>query len=91
MSSTTNVFDRLREQNPHQTPSRDIEMQGEFSFARSGRKRVTALPVPPDLQGALADSNMFDRLGAVGELRSRLLSTNVAAAAGAHGARAIKP
>ncbi|MEV4344640.1 caspase family protein [Actinoplanes sp. NPDC049596] len=31
------VFDRVRERNPHQTPSRDIEMQGELYVARSRR------------------------------------------------------
>ncbi|SNY50261.1 caspase family protein [Paractinoplanes atraurantiacus] len=31
------VFDRVRERTPHQTPSRDIEMQGELYVARSRR------------------------------------------------------
>ena len=77
------VFDRVREQNPHQTPSRDVEMQGELYLARSRRQRIRALPIPPDLQAAMTDPNMFTRLGAVAELRARLSSDNLPAAAGA--------
>ena len=77
------VFDRVRERNPHQTPSRDVEMQGELYLARSRRQRIRALPIPPDLQAAMTDPNMFTRLGAVSELRARLTSDNLPAAAGA--------
>jgi uncharacterized caspase-like protein len=78
------VFDRVREKNPHQTPSRDIEMQGELYLARSQRRRVKAAPMPPDLEAAIHDANMYSRIGAIGELRARLLSENLPAAAGAH-------
>jgi hypothetical protein len=77
------VFDRVRERNPHQTPSRDVEMQGELYIARSGRLRVRPLPIPADLRAAMADENMFSRLGAVMELRLRLASENLPLAAGA--------
>jgi len=77
------VFDRVRERTPHQTPSRDVEMQGELYLARSRRQRIRALPIPPDLQAAMTDPNMFTRLGAVSELRARLTSDNLPAAAGA--------
>ncbi len=77
------VFDRVREQNPHQTPSRDVLMQGELYVAHSGRQRIRAAPLPPDLDAARKDQNMFTRSGAVSELRSRLLSDNLPAAAGA--------
>lgn len=80
------VFDKVREQNPHQTPSRDVEMQGELYLAQSRRRRIQVLPIPADLRAAMADPNMFTRLGAVGELRSRLLSDNLPAAAGARDA-----
>ena len=80
------VFDRVREQNPHQTPSRDVEMQGELYLARSRRRRIRPLAAPPDLQAAMADSNMFTRLGAASELRSRLTGDNLAAAVGAYAA-----
>ena len=46
------VFDKVREQNPHQTPSRDVEMQGEMYIARSRRRRIRAAPLPPDLDAA---------------------------------------
>jgi len=82
------VFDRVRAQTPHQTPSRDVEMQGELYLARSRRRRVRALPIPPDLRAAMTGPNMFARLGAVSELRSRLTSDNLPAAAGAYDALA---
>jgi hypothetical protein len=78
------VFDRVRSRNPNQTPSRDIEMQGDFYVARSGRRRVRPAPVPPDLLAALDDANPYARLGAVAELRSRLVSDNLPVAAGAY-------
>jgi len=78
------IFDRVRRQNPHQTPSRDIEMQGELYLARSTRRRIRSLPIPSDLQEATTDPNMFTRLGAVNELSARLTSDNLPVAAGAH-------
>lgn len=78
------LFDRVRERNPHQTPSRDIEMQGELYLARSKRQRIRPLPIPADLQAATTDPNMFTRLGAVNELRVRLASDNLPVAASAH-------
>jgi hypothetical protein len=77
------VFDRVREKNPNQTPSRDVEMQGELYVARSRRRRVRPQPIPADLHAAMTDANMFSRLGAVTELRSRLMSDNLPIAAGA--------
>jgi hypothetical protein len=82
------VFDRVRKQNPHQTPSCDIEMQGELYLARSHRARIRALPIPPDLEAARGDANMFTRLGAVGELRARLVGDDLEAALGARDALA---
>jgi hypothetical protein len=82
------VFDKVREQNPHQTPSRDVEMQGELYLARSRRRRIRATPIPPDLDAARTDPNMYTRLGAVGELRSRLVGDNLEAALGARDALA---
>ncbi|WP_433017288.1 hypothetical protein [Kribbella sp. CA-294648] len=46
------------------------------------------MPIPADLQAAMTDSNMFSRLGAVSELRVRLLSDNLPSAVGAHEALA---
>lgn len=80
------VFDRVRAQNPHQTPSRDVEMQGEFYLARSRRRRIRALPIPADLEAARRDPNMYSRIGAVSELRTRLVGEDIQAALGAHGA-----
>ena len=82
------VFDKVREQNPHQTPSRQFELEGELYLARSRRRRIRPAPIPADLQAALADPNMYTRLGAVSELRSRLASDNLPAAAGAYEALA---
>lgn len=82
------VFDKVREQNPHQTPSRRVELEGELYLARSRRRRIRPMPIPADLQAALADPNMYTRLGAITELRSRLASDNLPAAAGAYEALA---
>ena len=77
------VFDQVRAQNPNQTPSRDIELQGELYVAKSHRKRVRAVPLPPDLRAAVQNENMYTRLGAVGELRARLASADRGVALGA--------
>ncbi|XVU23777.1 caspase family protein [Actinoplanes sp. CA-054009] len=50
------VFDRVRERTPHQTPSRDIEMQGELYVARSRRpipevRPPVAVPAEPSKPG----------------------------------------
>jgi len=76
------VYDQVRERNANQTPSRDVEMQGELYLARSGRQRVRAVPIPANLRAALADPNVFSRMGAVAELRSRLSGDDSAMAAG---------
>jgi hypothetical protein len=82
------VFDKVREQNPHQTPSRQVEMEGELYLAHSRRRRIRPAPLPPDLQAAIADPNMYTRLGAISELQSRLASDNLPASAGAYEALA---
>ena len=77
------VFDQVRARNPNQTPSRDIELQGELYVARSQRRRIRPVPLPPDLRAAVQDENMYTRLGAVGELRARLASADPGVALGA--------
>ena len=82
------VFDKVREQNPHQTPSRKVELEGDLYLAHSRRQRIRPAPIPPDLQAALADQNMYTRLGAIRELQSRLSSDNLPTAVGAYEALA---
>ncbi len=77
------LFDRVRERNPKQTPSRDIEMQGELYLAKSRRRRIKPSPIPADLSAAIEAENPFTRLGAVAELRRRLGSDNLPVAMGA--------
>ena len=57
-------------------------------MARSRRRRIRPAPIPPDLQAALTDPNMYSRLGAASELRSRLTSDDLPVAAGAYEALA---
>jgi enoyl-CoA hydratase/carnithine racemase len=82
------VFDKVREQNPHQTPSRQVELEGDLYLARSRRRRIRPAPIPPDLQAAITDQNMYTRCGAVHELQSRLASEDLPVAAGAYEALA---
>ena len=82
------IFDKVRAQTPHQTPSRRIELEGELYLARSRRRRIRPAPIPADLQTALADTNMYTRLGAMTELRSRLASDNLPNAVAAYEALA---
>jgi hypothetical protein len=77
------VFDKVRERNTRQTPSRDVEMQGDLYLARSDRRRVKPAPVPADLRAAMHSESMFARMGAVAELRARLSSADEGVALGA--------
>ena len=77
------VFDKVREKNPNQTPSRVVEMQGDLYLARSRYRRIQATALPPDLDAAIRDPNIYTRRGAVTELRYRLLSNNLSVALGA--------
>jgi len=82
------LFEKVRERNPHQTPSRQFELAGELYLARSRRRRIRPTLIPPDLQAAMASPDMYARLGAVGELRSRLVSDNLPVAVAAYDALA---
>ena len=77
------VFNKVQEQNPHQTPSRHFELEGELYLARSRRRRIRPAPIPPDLEAAITNPNMYTRRGAVSELQSRLASEELPVAAGA--------
>ncbi|WP_052808699.1 caspase family protein [Streptomyces cyaneogriseus] len=79
------VFDHVREQNPNQTPSRTVEMQGDLHLAYSKHRRIRIVPVdlPPSVRSALGSRNAFARLGAVAELRSRLRNESLPIAEGA--------
>ena len=78
------VYDRVRERNPKQTPGRDVELEGDLYLARSRRRRLRPLAIPPDVAAALKSDNMFTRLGAVAELRARMASPDLSAALGAY-------
>jgi molecular chaperone DnaK len=78
------VFDKVQARNPSQTPRRQIDLDGDLYLARSRRRRVRPTPLPPDLQAAVADPNLYTRRGAISELRARLDSDNLPAALGAY-------
>ncbi|MEU6533790.1 caspase family protein [Streptomyces sp. NPDC046928] len=80
------VYDRVRGQNPHQTPGKTVEMQGDLHLAHSRRHRrveIAAEPVPESWRAALRSKNHFTRMGAVAELRYRLASESLPVAEGA--------
>jgi hypothetical protein len=80
------VFDRVRDQNPNQTPSRSFDLRGELYLAHSSRCRIKPRPVPPGLRAAMTDANIYTRQGAIAELRTRLISDDLPTAAGARDA-----
>jgi Caspase domain len=77
------VFDRVRDANPNQTPSREIRMQGEFYLARSRRESRWPAPMTAALEAARTSPEISKRLEAVRELRGILIGENVDAALGA--------
>ncbi|MGW5876085.1 caspase, EACC1-associated type [Nocardiopsis terrae] len=68
------VYDRVRQENPHQTPSRSIHLQGDVYLARSTRRRTDGEGLPEDLRLAVSSPDVFTRHGSVPELRRRLQS-----------------
>ena len=82
------VFSKVKERNPHQTPSRRFELEGDLYLARSQRYRIHPLPIPQELQAALADGSMYARRGAIPELEALLNSPDLPVAAGAYRALA---
>ncbi len=63
------VYERVRQENPHQTPSRSINLQGDVYLARSGRRRTDEAGLPEELRRAVAGPDVFSRRGAISELR----------------------
>ncbi|MEU0061347.1 caspase family protein [Streptomyces sp. NPDC006334] len=77
------VFDHVRQRNPHQTPGRTVDMQGDVYLAHSRRRRVVPRKVPPALRAAMEDPNFYARLGAVAELHTCVESPDLSLALGA--------
>ncbi|MFD0269469.1 caspase domain-containing protein [Streptomyces sp. NPDC127106] len=78
------VYERVLQENPHQTPSRTVNLQGDLYVARSRRKRIKPAGLSDDLREAISSPNVFTQRGAIAELRFRLTSTNLEVAAGAY-------
>ncbi|HEY2286814.1 MAG TPA: caspase family protein, partial [Streptosporangiaceae bacterium] len=62
------VFDKVRERNPNQTPSRDVEMQGDLFIARRSHPVTRPAPLSPELRQAIDSPLAGVRGGAVEEL-----------------------
>ncbi|MFJ9742086.1 caspase domain-containing protein [Streptomyces sp. NPDC101166] len=77
------VFDHVRQRNPHQTPGRTVDMQGDMYLAHSRRRRVVPRKIPPALRAAMEDQNFYARLGAVAELHTCVESPDLSLALGA--------
>ncbi|MEV7862898.1 caspase family protein [Streptomyces hirsutus] len=77
------VFDHVRRQNPHQTPGRTVDMQGDMYLARSHRRRIVPSPVPDDVRAAMRSPDIYTRRGAIAELRARMENRDLSVAVGA--------
>lgn len=79
------VYQHVREQNPHQTPKKAAELQGELHLAHSrrGRIKIAAIPSPPPIQAAMNSGDFLRQQGAVTELSKRLRRTELPVAEGA--------
>ncbi|WP_053667778.1 caspase family protein [Streptomyces sp. NRRL B-1140] len=79
------VYRHVREQNPHQTPKKAAELQGELHLAHSRRGgiKIVAIPSPPSVRAALNSDDFLTRRGAVTELCARLQRPELAVAEGA--------
>ncbi|MFD8226405.1 caspase domain-containing protein [Streptomyces massasporeus] len=79
------VYRHVREQNPHQTPKKAAELQGELHLAHSRRGgiKIVAIPSPAALQTALNSDEFLRRQGAVTELCKRLQRPELPVAEGA--------
>ncbi|MFE9776257.1 caspase family protein [Streptomyces sp. NPDC005931] len=83
------VFDHVRRQNPNQTPSRTVDMQGDMYLARSHRRRIVPSPVPDDVRAAMGSPDIYTRRGAIAELRARMENPDLSIAVGAREALAV--
>ena len=79
------VYTHVRERNPHQTPKKAAELQGELHLAHSrrGRIKIAAVPSPPSIQAAMNSGDFLRQQGAVKELDKRLRRAELPVAEGA--------
>jgi uncharacterized RDD family membrane protein YckC len=74
------LYDEVRRENPHQTPSRSIHLQGDVYLAHSKRCRIVGEGLPNDLKQAVSSPDSFSRRGVVPDLRRLLESSDPATA-----------
>ncbi|MDT0304297.1 caspase, EACC1-associated type [Streptomonospora wellingtoniae] len=80
------LYDRIRSENPHQTPSCSVHMQGDVYLARSDRRHHALNQLSEPLRRALLSSDQSAQQWGVVQLEAAVTGADIVAAAAAHAA-----
>ncbi|WP_051063644.1 caspase, EACC1-associated type [Nocardiopsis halophila] len=80
------LYDRVRTENPNQTPSRSMHVQGDVYLARSTRNHRVLKGLPDDLADKLLDEDQGVRRQGLGRLEALATGSDTEAAERAHAA-----
>nr|WP_255429924.1 RDD family protein [Streptomonospora sp. PA3] len=78
------LYDRIRSENPHQTPSCSVHVQGDVYLARSTRRHRALAQLPEPLRQALLSPNPQTQHGGLLQLEAAVTGDDITAAATAH-------